>query len=421
MKNLKIQDSFDRKTCRLCDSKCLDSVIELAPTPPGNHFRTSQELQEIQKCYPLELRLCLDCSHIQLGHVVDPRILYQQDYSYVSGTSSVFVEHLREYAESSIRRFGLSPGDLVIDIGSNDGTALKFFQEKGCRVLGVDPAENIAETATANGIETIPHFFGENIAREIRNQFGHAKLITSHNACAHIDDLSDVIRGVQNLLSEDGRFVFEVGYFVDVFENVWFDTIYHEHLDYHTVTPLIPFFAKFDMQLLSVERIRPQGGSIRVTTGKIFDERAPHDTSVEELVVIEEKLGVGDPATLRSFQRHIDGVRDDLVALVKKLRSSGKSIVGYGAPTKATTLLSYFQLGEGILEFIVDDNPLKQHLFSPGHYIPVLKADEIYAYKPDYVLILAWNFAERIMEKHDLYRQQGGRFIVPMPTPLIVE
>ena len=208
---------------------------------------------------------------------------------------------------------------------------------------------------------------------------------------------------------------------MDVFQNVWFDTIYHEHLDYHTVKPLIPFFAKFDMQLLSVERIRPQGGSIRVTIGKIFDERAPHDISVEELVVIEEKLGVGDPATLRNFQRHIDGVRDDLVALVKKLRSSGKSIVGYGAPTKATTLLSYFQLGEGILEFIVDDNPLKQHLFSPGHYIPVLKADEIYAYKPDYVLILAWNFAERIMEKHDLYRQQGGRFIVPMPAPLIVD
>ena len=174
------------------------------------------------------------------------------------------------------------------------------------------------------------------------------------------------------------------------------------------------------MQLLSVERIKPQGGSIRVTTGKIFDERE-HDSSVEDLVVTEEELGVGDPATLRNFQRHIDGVRDDLVALVKKLRSNGKSIVGYGAPTKATTLLTYFQLGDGILDFIVDDNPLKQHLFSPGHYIPVLKADEIYSYKPDYVLILAWNFAERIMEKHDLYRQQGGRFIVPMPAPLIVD
>jgi SAM-dependent methyltransferase len=352
--------------------------------------------------------------------VVNPEILYQEDYSYVSGTSSVFVEHLREYARSSIRRFGLSSGDLVIDIGSNDGTALRFFQKEGCRVVGVDPAENIARVATANGIETIPTFFETKIAMEIEEQFGPAKLITSHNACAHIDDLDEVLRGVQHLLADDGHFVFEVGYFLDVFQNVWFDTVYHEHLDYHTVKPLIPFFTKFDMRLLSVERIKPQGGSIRVTAGKI-SELTDQDHSVEQLVMTEDDLGVGDAGTLKGFQLHIDRVRDDLVTLVRKLRSEGQSIVGYGAPTKATTLLTHFQLGDGILDFIVDDNPLKQNLFSPGHHIPVRKADEIYASNPDYVLILAWNFAEAIMEKHDLYREQGGRFIVPMPSLRIVD
>ena len=393
--------------------------MELTPTPPGNHFRTREQLDEVQKCYPLELRLCLDCKHIQLGDVVNPKILYQEDYSYVSGTSPVFVEHLREYAESSIRRFGLFPGDLVIDIGSNDGTALKFFHEKGCRVVGVDPAENIARLATENGIETIPRFFGTKIAEEIRARFGAAKLITSHNTCAHIDDLDEVIHGIHHLLADDGHFVFEVGYFVDVFQNVWFDTVYHEHLDYHTVKPLIPFFTKFDMRVLAVERIKPQGGSIRVTTGKTSG-LMEQDDSVGDLVSMEEELGVGDRETINSFQTQINGVRDDLVALVRKLRSEGQSIVGYGAPTKATTLLTHFQLGDGILDFIVDDNPLKQDLFSPGHHIPVRSADEIYTSSPDYVLILAWNFAEAIMEKHDLYRQQGGRFIVPMPSPHIV-
>ncbi len=414
-----IQDSYERKTCRLCGSKRLDSVMELTPTPPGNHFRTRAQLSEVQKCYPLELRLCLDCGHIQLSDVVNPQILYQEDYSYVSGTSPVFVEHLREYAESSIRRFGLLPGDLVIDIGSNDGTALGFFQENGCRVVGVDPAENIAQLASANGIETIPRFFGTKIAEEIRERFGAAKLVTSHNACAHIDDLDEVINGAHHLLADDGHFVFEVGYFVDVFQNVWFDTVYHEHLDYHTVKPLIPFFAKFDMSVLAVERIKPQGGSIRVTTGKVSG-LTEQDDSVGDLVSMEEALGVGDRETLNSFQTHVNGVRDDLVALVRKFRSEGQSIVGYGAPTKATTLLTHFQLGDGILDFIVDDNPLKQNLFSPGHHIPVRGADEIYTSSPDFVLILAWNFAGAIMEKHDLYRQQGGRFIIPMPSPHIV-
>lgn len=418
MNNPVIQDSYDRKTCRLCGSKKLDLVMKLTPTPPGNHFRTKEELDEVQKCYPLELRLCLNCSHIQLGDVVSPEILYQEDYSYVSGTSPVFVEHLREYAESVTERFGILPDDLVIDIGSNDGTALRFFQEKGCRVIGVDPAENIAQLATENGIETIPRFFGTGIAEEIRERFGAAKLVTSHNACAHIDDLDEVISGVRHLLADDGHFVFEVGYFVDVFQNVWFDTVYHEHLDYHTVKPLIPFFTKFDMRVLGVERIKPQGGSIRVITGKTSG-LMEQDDSVADLVRMEEDLGVGDKQNLKSFEAHINGVRDDLVAIVRKLRSEGHSIVGYGAPTKATTLLTHFQLGD-ILDFIVDDNPLKQNLFSPGHDIPVRSANEIYTSRPDYVLILAWNFGEAIMEKHDLYRQQGGRFILPMPSPHIV-
>jgi hypothetical protein len=397
----------------------LKKAMSLTPTPPGNDFLTKEELGRDEPVYPLDLYFCEACHHIQLGHVVDPKILYQKNYSYVSATSAYFVNHLKHYAKDMVKRFDLKPGDLAVDIGSNDGTCLSFFKDKGMKVVGVDPATEIAGKATENGIDTIADFFGYRLAVELRKKYGTAKYITSHNACAHIDNLFDVVKGVEHWLDVDGVFVLEVGYFVDVYSNTWFDTVYHEHLDYHTVAPFEKLFNRVGMELISVERISPQGGSIRVMAQK-KGGIIKRDDSVDELIALEAKLGLDKAETLHKLNHKISQVRHKLNNLIHSLKADGKSIAGFGAPTKATTLMAHFGLDATVLDFIVDDNPLKQGLFTPITHIPVLSADALYKMKPDYVLILAWNFAEPIMQMHKKYSEQVGQFILPMPDPEIV-
>lgn len=393
--------------------------MSLTPTPPGNRFLTEDELALPEPTFPLELFFCEDCSHVQLGHVVDPRILYQKSYSYVSATSAKFVEHLRTYAADMVERFALKPAALVADIGSNDGTCLRFFAEAGMKVLGVDPATEIARRATSSGVETVADFFGEPLGLRLRQEYGPASFITSHNACAHIDDLESVLKGVRHWLADDGVFVAEVGYLLDVVENAWFDTIYHEHLDYHTVAPFKRLFARVRMELFAVQRVSPQGGSIRVFAQKIGGPMRS-DGSVPALVELEHQKGLDQPETFVRFGQRIDDVGRRLRSLVTTIKSNGKSIAGYGAATKATTLLSHFGLGRDQLDFIVDDNPLKQGLFSPASHIPVMDASQIYSRKPDYLLLLAWNFAAPIMTTHQEYARRGGRFVLPMPVPRVV-
>ena len=403
----------------MCGEGSLTKAMSLTPTPPGNDFLTKEELGRDEPVYPLDLYFCEACHHIQLGHVVDPKILYQKNYSYVSATSAYFVNHLKHYAKDMVERFDLKPGDLAVDIGSNDGTCLSFFKDKGMKVVGVDPATEIAGKATENGIDTIADFFGYRLAVELRKKYGTAKYITSHNACAHIDNLFDVVKGVEHWLDADGVFVLEVGYFVDVYSNTWFDTVYHEHVDYHTVAPFERLFNRVGMELISVERISPQGGSIRVMAQK-KGGIIKRDDSVDELIALEAKLGLNKAETLHKLNHKISQVRDKLHNLIHSLKADGKSIAGFGAPTKATTLMAHFGLDATVLDFIVDDNPLKQGLFTPITHIPVLSSDALYKMKPDYVLILAWNFAEPIMQMHKKYSEQVGQFILPMPNPEIV-
>ena len=414
-------ECYYKKNCRICDSSALDKVVELTPSPPGNNFLLEEQLSsDKEEEFPLELHFCNSCHHIQLGHVVDPRFLFQNGYSYVSATSEVFVNHLKDYVDHIENLFKLDHSSFVVDIGSNDGTCLKFFKEKDFKVLGVDPASEIATIANSNGIETINDFFSSSLAKQIANDYGKADVITSHNACAHIDDLGGVISGVRNLLKDQGIFVMEVGYFVDVFTNLWFDTIYHEHVDFHTVGPLEKLFKKYSMELIRVERISPQGGSIRVFAQKKEGFNSKHK-SVAELIKLENSLGLNLPETLKGFERKINRLRDKFKSLIFKLNQEGKSIAAFGAPTKATTLCYHFDIGKDEIDFIVDDNPLKQGLFSPGKHIPVYSSQKIYEEKPDFLLILAWNFAESIMRAHQRFSDEGGLFILPMPEPLILK
>jgi SAM-dependent methyltransferase len=404
----------------MCGGTGLQKVMSLTPTPPGNDFLTADELSRPEPVYPLDLYFCPSCHHVQLGHVVNPRILYQKHYTYVSGTSPVFVDHLLRYAAAMVPRFGLAPDSLVADLGSNDGTGLRFFKEAGMRVLGVDPATEIAARATAAGIGTVPEFFSAALAETLRRQHGPARFITTHNTCAHIDDLDDVMHGVRHWLADDGVFVLEVGYLLDVYRNTWFDTIYHEHLDYHTVGPFKALLSRAGMEPFAVERVSPQGGSIRLFAQRRGGPQRA-DGSLDEAIALERAAGLDRAETFCEFGRRIDEVGTRLRALLGTLKAQGRSIAGYGAPTKATTLMSHFGLGRHELDFIVDDNPLKQGLFSPASHIPVLAPAELYRRRPDFVVILAWNFAAPIMEAHRRLAAEGGRFIVPMPEPGIVE
>ena len=403
-----------RTTCRLCSSDKVERAFALTPTPPANAFVAREALAQRQDCFPLDLFFCHACTHLQLLDVVDPKILFE-NYVYVSGTSPSFVRHFQEYASSVAGLAGLAPGGLVIDIGSNDGTLLRPFKALGARTLGIDPARAIAAEATKAGIETIADFFSPALANLIASKHGRASVITANNVFAHIDDLGGVADGVQRLLAADGVFVFEVSYLLDVIDKTLFDTIYHEHLAYHAVRPLMPFLARHGLQLIEALRVPTHGGSLRGIAQRAGGPRKT-GASVDALLTRERERALHTIDTYRRFAERIDLLGAELTALLRRLKSEGRSIAGFGAPAKATTLMYHFGLGPEVIDFIVDDSPLKQNLFTPGLHVPVVSPDALLQKRPDYLLVLAWNFAEAIVARNDAFRAGGGHFIIPVPT-----
>ena len=416
---MKIEACQRRETCRLCESSNLALVLSLMPTPPANAFINKAAIEEEQPCFPLDVFFCNTCNHLQLLDIIDPSILFE-NYVYVSGTSPSFVRHFDEYAKTLINRFSPNPGSLIVDIGSNDGTFLSAFQHKGMKGLGVDPAREIAAQATKSGVETISDFFSINLSNEIKTEWGEATIITANNVFAHSDDLRGFADGVRNLLAPNGVFAFEVSYLGDVVRHTLFDTIYHEHLAYHSVKPLKSFFSDRGLDLFSIENVSSHGGSIR---GMVALAGGVHssDGSVDKIIAEEKKIGLDKIKTFKTFSHNINSLGQQLKLLIQKIKANGKSIAGFGAPAKSTTLMYNYGLGSDEIDFIVDDSPLKQGLFSPGTHIPVLSPDALYDRQPDYVLILAWNFAKPIMEKHSSFLEGGGCFIVPLPELKTVE
>jgi len=407
-----------RDTCRMCDSRDLAVVLKLVPTPPGDHYVTAEALDRPQPAYPMTLVMCERCGLAQLPDVVNPEILYR-DYIYNTSISLGLVRHFDQYAESVIARAGAPEGALVVDIGSNDGTLLRGFKSRGMRVLGVDPARDVARKATDAGLETLNAFFTAAVADDLRRERGPAAIVTANNVFANVDDLHDFMEGVRRLLAPDGVFVFETGYFPDLIRYSIIDNIYQEHLSYYSVKPLQQFFPRHGMQLVAVEHEPTKGGSIR---GFVQLADAPRKLSpgmLVNLVQQETEGGFDRPDELQDFSARIEALRGNLDALVSDLRSRGRSLAGYGASVGVTTLLYYFDLGQA-LSFLVDDNPIRHGRFTPGHHIPVLPSDALYDRRPDDVLLLAWRYAEPIMSRHAAYRQAGGRFILPLPEISVV-
>jgi hypothetical protein len=401
-----------RDNCRLCESKDVDLVLPLAPSALAEAYVPADRLHEPQDAYPLDLVLCRRCGHVQIPHVIDPEYLFS-NYSYVSSSSPGLAEHFRGYADRIVEKFNPGAGKLVVDIGSNDGTLLRFFAARGLKVLGVDPAREIARRATDSGIRTLPVFFTPEVVRTIRSEFGPATVVTANNVFAHNDHLGDMADGVQGLLASDGIFVFEVSYLVDTVQSFVWDFIYHEHLCYHSVRPLRTFLERHGMELIDAERVPIKGGSLRAVAQRKGGPR-PVAASVDRLLALEDLVGVYNPETYREYGEAIDRLKRKTLALIDRAKVQGKSVAGYGASATVTTLLHHFDLGSRI-DFLVDDNPMRQGSYSPGHHIPVVAPDALYERLPDFTVLLAWRFADMIVRKHQRYLDEGGFFIQPMP------
>lgn len=404
--------------CRVCLNKDLKLVIDLGTTPPANAFLKKSHLKKVEKHFPLKVNFCKLCGQLQLTHSVSPDLLFN-DYVYFSSTSPVFIKHFQDYAKQVFEDYKLTTNSLVVDIGSNDGILLKPFKELGVRILGVDPAKEIAKIATKNGLPTLPYFFDQKIARKILQKHGSAKVISGNNVFAHIPDSDTLLKSVNILLDKDGIFVVEFPYLIDFLQKNLFDTIYHEHVSYFSIRPLVKLFQRFKMEIIDVKKVSSHGGSVRVFVKK-SKSTVPIQPSVAQFIKQELDLNLHKTSTYRNFAKQIKNNKKDLVNLLNNLKKEGKQIAGFGAPGKGNTLLNYFGIDTKHIDYIVDDSPAKQNLYTPGTHIPVVHPKILEQQKPDYLLILAWNFAEPIIERYKWFKQQGGRFIVPVPRPTII-
>lgn len=413
-----MKEIFKKTACRVCTKNILKKVLTLGPTPLANAFLTEQQTNTSEKFYPLDVYFCTNCHFLQLGHVVSPLLLFQ-NYVYVSSTSQVFIRHFEQYAENVFKRLKLDINSLVIDIGSNDGILLKPFKKLGTKVLGIEPADNIAKIARVEGIDTISEYFSKKLAHFVVEKYRKADIITANNVFAHIDDLDEVIEGLKILLKDNGVFIMEAPYLIDFLQKRYFDLVYHEHLSYWSVDALQTLFKRFNMTVFHVEKVAVHGGSIRVFVKK-DKGKFSIDKSVKQFLIKESRMKLKDITTYLDYARKVYKNKVKLLLLLEKLKSAGKTIAAYGAPAKGNTLLNFFSIGTETLDFVVDDSKFKQGLFTPGKHIPVVSSEQIYTKKPDYVLILAWNFADSIMDTHKKYKKTGGKFIVPVPKPKII-
>ena len=416
-------NSYRRTTCRLCGDGELDLALPIAATPIGDHYVKADRLNDPQPLHSLDLYLCRGCGHLQLLDVVDPEQLFGE-YTFVTASSGGLVEHFRNHADDVMARSGAKPGGLVVEIGSNDGSLLRFYQQKGFRVQGVDPAREIARRATDTGINTLPTFFTLAVAEQILEQHGPAAICEANNVYAHADDLGGITAGVAKLLAPDGIFVFEASYLLDTLDKKLFDTVYHEHVSYHGVAPLVKFFAAHGLELFDIERIATKGGSIRGFVQPAGGPR-PKAPIVDELCELERSRGFDKVETYQAYAAGLQTTKQRLHELLTSIATeTGKPdealFAGFGAGVTMTTLIYHFELGER-LKFLVDDNPSKHGMFSPGLHLPVLSSQELYERRPAAVVILAWQYADAIMKKHAKFLESGGRFVVPLPEPRVVE
>ncbi len=402
--------------CRSCGGKRLAHILGLGATPLADRLLTEQTLNSPEPHAPLDLVFCEDCSLVQITATVAPDVLFCNDYPYYSSVSPTLMNHFGASASSIMNERMLGPDSLVVEAASNDGYMLRHFKEAGIPVLGIDPAEGPANRAIAHGIPTHKTFFSRKLAEALREGDQTADVFLANNVLAHVADLNGFVAGIRSVLKDNGVAVIEAPYLVDLINHLEFDTIYHQHLCYFSVTALTVLFQRHGLFLNRVQRTPIHGGSLRLFV-EPYDAR---DESVTRLLNSERELGVDRSSYYTKFGDEVATLRAALMSLLSDVCADNKTIAGYGAAAKANTLMSYCGIDHQHLKFIADKNPFKQGRYMSGNGLSICDPERISQDRPDYLLILAWNFADEIMSQQEEFRQRGGKFIVPLPTPQIV-
>jgi len=403
--------------CRSCGSTDAAHILDLGLQPLANNLLTPADLAKKEPKFPLRLAVCKSCWMIQITDLVPPVELFSE-YLYFSSFSDLMLRHSREACDGYLKEFGLNGQSLVVEVASNDGYLLQNFVKAKVPCLGIEPAANIAKVAREKGIETLVEFFGQKIATELAAKNRQADLILGNNVFAHAPDTNDFVAGLKTLLKPRGRIALEFPYGADFIEHTEFDTIYHEHVFYFTLTALKPLFERHGLAIFRVQRLPIHGGSLRLFAGHAGAH--PVEKSATDLLAEETRKGVNAPAYYEGFGNQVRAIRDDLVALLTQLKLAGKRIAAYGASAKGSTLLNYYGVGADTLEFVADRSTYKQGRLTPGTHIPIVPPEELVRRKPDYTLLLTWNFADEILAQQKAYRDAGGKFIVPIPKVKVV-
>lgn len=424
-----MNDLHRKNNCRYCESALGPAFLDLGPVALANSYvRPEDSAKEEFKC-TLALTWCAKCGLVQLTHAVPADLMFK-NYLYVSSTTQTFRDHFAEYAKSVKSRLSGHPrmvlggdprqknsgmtGSLAVDIGSNDGLLLACYQKEGMRAVGVDPAENLSKAANENGLVTINRYFDAESVKMIREKFGPADAVSANNVFAHIDDIASVCRNVAELLDDKGIFSIEFPYLAVMLDELLFDMIYHEHLSYIAVNPLSFVLARFDLEIFDIEQVASHGGSLRVFVQKKVTGGRPIAPIVAELTRKERERGCLEAGVYQKFSDQVKETKRSFMELVRDIKKSGKTISGYGAPAKASTIINYYGLTQSEIDFVVDDNPLKQGYFVPGAKIPIVPSARLFEKPTDYVIIFAWNFAKEILRKIGHLREKNVEFLIPV-------
>jgi len=409
--------SKEMPVCHSCGHQGLITFLSLGNTPLANSLPTKEQLDQPEEIFPLNVAFCPNCSLVQITEIVPPEKLFR-DYLYYSSFSDTVLQNARDVVERLIPQRHLSSKSLVIELASNDGYLLQYYHQYGIPVLGIEPAINIAKVAVDHGIPTLPEFFDEEVALKLQKEGKCADIIHANNVLAHVANLNSFVAGIEHLLKDRGIAVIESPYVKDLIDRVEFDTIYHEHLCYYSLTSLDHLFTRHGLVIADVERIPIHGGTLRVFVGKL-GFTSPSQV-VKDLLAEEVAWGVDHLDFYKGFGQKVENLKGQLVTLLKDLKGKGKRIAAYGAAAKGCTLLNFFGIGEDTIEYVVDRSTYKQGRYMPGIHLPILPPAKLLEDQPDYVVMFSWNFAEEIMLQQVEYRHRGGKFIIPVPSVKVV-
>lgn len=411
-----MKQPIDAILCRSCGRGDLQLFLDLGVTPLADRLLAPAQLEQPEPAFPLQVAFCPHCTLMQILETVPPETLFCDEYPYYSSFSDALLRHSRENALNLIARRGLNAGSFVIELASNDGYLLRNYLEHGIPVLGIDPAEGPARAAARAGVTTLNTFFTQELAGKLRAENQQADVIHANNVLAHVADTNGFVAGIGMLLKEKGVAVIEAPYAKDLIDHCEFDTIYHEHLCYFSVTALDHLFRRHGLYLNDIERLAIHGGSLRL----YVERRENVGVAVRDLLEQEHREGVDSFRYYQDFSHKVWALKDQLMELLRQLKRDGKKIAGYGAAAKGSTLINYMGIGADLVEFIVDRNVHKQGRYMPGQHIPIFPPEQLLQEAPDYTLLLSWNFAGEILAQQAEYRKRGGRFIIPVPEPKVV-